>query len=84
MYDYYDFAYYDLYKNHNIITHVFFDKNLSNEILDSNKEEYKFFYYESKEDLINQIKKISINDIYYINTFDELLVLLLNEIKKEI
>lgn len=85
MYDYYDFAYNDLYKNHNIITYVFFDKSLSKNIENIKYiKSYKFFYYESKIDLINQIKTINREDIYYINTFDEILVLLLNEVKKEL
>lgn len=84
MYDYYDFAYRDLYENHWIITYIFFDKNQSNEILNSNKDEYKFFFYESKSDLLNQLKQIKKEDIYYINTFDEMLVLLLNEVKQDL
>jgi len=86
MHNYYDFAYTDLYKNHSIQTYVFFDKWLSKNIVysDENNLAYKYFYYETKEDLLNQLKEIKKEDIYYINTFDETLVLLLNEIKKEI
>lgn len=86
MHAYYDFAYTDLYKNYSIQTFVFFDKELSKNIVhsDDKNEAYKYFYYESKDDLLNQIKQISKEDIYYINTFDEILVLLLNEVKKEL
>lgn len=86
MHAYYDFAYTDLYKNHSIQTYVFFDKSLSKNIVhsDEKNESYKYFYYYSKEDLLKQIKEIKKEYIYYINTFDETLVLLLNEIKQEI
>ncbi|MDD2907046.1 MAG: ATP-grasp domain-containing protein [Candidatus Gracilibacteria bacterium] len=83
---YYDFAYNDLYKNYNIETYLFFDKTKS-----KNKDmqllhnyAYKIFFYDSKLDLLNQLKKINREEIYYINTFDELLVLLLNEVKLEL
>lgn len=85
IHDYYDLAYNDLYKNHNIITYLFFDRNLLKNIESiEDKESYKIFYYNSKIDLINQLKKINKEDIYYINTFDEILVLFLNEVKKEL
>jgi len=84
MQSYYVNAYKDLYNNYGIITYVFFDKNVSKELLNSDTKEYKFFYYDSKIDLLNQLKQIKKEDIYYINTFDEMLVLLLNEIKIEL
>ena len=84
MQSYYIDAYKDLYLNYDIKTYIFFDKNLISKMIESNSEEYSFFYYESINDLIRQLKDIEKSDIYYINTFDELLVLDLNEIKKEL
>ncbi|MDD3794314.1 MAG: ATP-grasp domain-containing protein [Candidatus Gracilibacteria bacterium] len=84
MQSYYINAYKDLYNNYGIITYVFFDKNLSKELFNSDTKEYKFFYYDSKKDLLNQLKQIKKEEIYFINTFDEMLVLLLNEIKQEL
>lgn len=82
--EYYDIAYKDLYAKHNIITYNFFDKNISKNNENTYCEYQKVFFYSTKQDLLNKIKRINKNDIYYINTFDELLVLLTNEIKQDL
>ncbi len=85
MYDYYIVAYTDLYKNHNIKTIVFFDKNLTNNTdKHIENEAFDVMYYESMDDLKMQIWAINRADVYYINTFDETLVLHLFELKKEL
>ena len=83
--DYYETSYNNLFKNHGIITYLFFDKNLSTKINQISNNSYTYvFYYNDKIDLINQLKLIKKSDIYYINTFDEVIVLLVNEVKKEL
>lgn len=83
IHNYYDFAYNDLYKNHWIKTILFFDKNIwHTEFL--NQDSYDIFYYDSILDLKNQIFSINIENIYYINTFDEVLIDIVNSIKKDL
>jgi hypothetical protein len=84
MHDYYDFAYKDLYENHNIKTIIFFDKHLSKDVTITDTSFYEIRFYESKTDLIYQISQINKADIYFINTFDEILVSLLHEIRIEL
>ncbi|MDP2091303.1 MAG: ATP-grasp domain-containing protein [Candidatus Gracilibacteria bacterium] len=85
MHDYYIVAYTDLYKNHNIKTLVFFDKNLSkNTEKHIESEAFDILYYDSMDDLKKQIIAINKSYVYYINTFDETLVLPLFELKKEL
>ena len=85
MYDYYVVAYTDLYKNHNIKTLIFFDNNLTiNTDKHIENEAFDVMYYESMEDLKLQIWAINKLDVYYINTFDETLVLPVFQMKKEL
>jgi len=85
MYDYYKFAYKDLYEKHWVKTIIFFDKKLSEKsIIDNNNNYYQIFFYDSKIDLLEKITKFNKNDIYFINTFDEILVTLLHEIRKHL
>lgn len=82
MHDYYDIAYKNLFEKQAIKTIVFFDRNLSDECIVEMESDYcKILFYDSKSDLLEQLTKIDKNDIYFINTFEEVLVPLLHEIR---
>lgn len=86
MHDYYDFAYNDLYNKHNIKTILFFDRNLSKKEVDIDliTKWYEIVFYDSKSDLIIKIKDIKREEIYYINTFEEILIPLVHDIRIEL
>ncbi len=75
MHDYYEFAYNELYKNNSIITYAFFERKTTDfsKIVELKENDFlKIFFYDSFNDLLNQIKNI--DNIFYINTFDEVIV----------
>lgn len=80
---YYDYAYKDLYAKYKIKTILFFDRKLlKNDVkIASDIEWYEVDFYDSKVDLFNKINLINKNEIFYINTFDEILVPLVHEIR---
>ena len=82
MHEYYDIAYKNLFEKQAIKTVVFFDKNLSEKnTIESESSYCKIFFYESKTDLLEKISLINKDDIYFINTFDEILIPLVHEIR---
>jgi hypothetical protein len=75
MHDYYEFAYNELYKNNSIVTYAFFERKTTDfsKIVELKENDFlKIFFYDSFDDLLNQIKNI--DNIFYINTFDEVIV----------
>jgi len=81
LHDYYDTAYKNLLFKNWIETIIFFDKNLSFDCIIDNTNDYKIFFYDSEIDLINQINLLNKEDIYYINTFEEVLIPLVHQIR---
>lgn len=82
MHDYYDFAYDDLYKKNWIITYAFFERKTTyfSKIRElEQKNHIKLFFYNSYDDIFNEIKNIK--NIYYINTFDEVIVPTIHKLK---
>lgn len=81
LHDYYDIAYKNLFLEKGINTVIFFDKKLSTELNIDNNTGYKILFYKSEIDLINQINLLNKECIYYINTFEEVLIPLVHKIR---
>ncbi|USN56361.1 MAG: hypothetical protein H6766_04810 [Candidatus Peribacteria bacterium] len=84
LHPYYQDAYHDLHKKYGIKTILFYDKNKEKDITNGfhADDTIETYPYTSHDDLIQQILSIPYKDIYYINTFDEKLILITNHIKQ--
>lgn len=81
---YYQDAYQDLYDNHNIKAIIFFDESKIEWDLQKDTEAWTIKTYTSTKDLTKQILHIPKEEVYYINTFDEKLIPITEQIKKDI
>lgn len=82
--NYYNFCFKDLFLRHSIKTIIFHKKSLKNIDFKKISKYLEFRKYFDFEDLKKQVKEIWKQNIFYINTFDEKLVLEKNILQKEL